>query len=151
LQEPASNFEIDTYTQDEATPPQPYPIFAKMTVNDMPVLCQPGVPDGSCNRGFERCSDPSVARCLPTSTKCCMANNGVYDYLLGEIPGEIDWNFAKFLIDQNGVPVRRYVSSIPPLAIEDDIDALVNGRPLPEFNLTKYLSPKYGNLTRSKY
>jgi hypothetical protein len=98
LQEPASNFEIDMYRGDPLTPPQPYAFMAKMTVNDEPILCTPGGDDGSCNRGFPRCDDPNPANCMPTSTRCCMANNVVYDYLLGELPGDIDWNFVSRLL-----------------------------------------------------
>lgn len=140
LQEPASNFEINTYTQDVNTPPQPYPIFAKTTVNDDPVLCQPEAPDGSCNRGYPMCTDGNVQNCLPTSTRCCMSNNGVYDYLKGVLPGDLDWNFVKFLVDQSGTPVRRYVSSVPPLDIADDIQSLLQGRKLAPFNSTRYLN-----------
>lgn len=95
LQEPASNYEIDQYRSLPSTPPQPYAFMAKLTVNDDPVLCQPGAPDGSCNRGFPRCDDPNPDNCLPTSTRCCMANNNVYDYLTGVLPGELDWNFVR--------------------------------------------------------
>ena len=96
LQEPASNFEIDTYSADPATPPQPYAFMAKMTVNDDPILCTPGGADGSCNRGYPRCDDPNPANCLPTSTRCCMANNAVYDFMTGVLPGALDWNFVSF-------------------------------------------------------
>ena len=68
--------------------------MAKLTVNDDPVLCTPGGADGSCNRGFPRCDDPAPANCQPTSTRCCMQNNAVYDYLTDELPGELDWNFV---------------------------------------------------------
>lgn len=100
IQEPASNFEImrliqDPSQQGQTYPPQPYPFFAKVTVNDESVLCQPGVGEGSCNRGVPRCDDPNPENCLPTSTRCCMANNGVYDFLKGELPGDLDWNFGK--------------------------------------------------------
>jgi len=136
IQEPASNFEImrliqDPSQQGQTYPPQPYPFFAKVTVNDESVLCQPGVGEGSCNRGVPRCDDPNPENCLPTSTRCCMANNGVYDFLKGELPGDLDWNFVKFLIDRDGQPVRRYISSVAPNAIEDDIAALIEGKKLP--------------------
>ena len=130
LQEPASNFEIDTYRSMASTPPQPYAFMAKMTVNDDPVLCTPGGADGSCNRGFPRCDDPNPENCLPTSTRCCMANNDVYDFLKGSLPGTLDWNFVKFLIGRDGQPIRRYVSSIPPSAIANDIADALAGRPL---------------------
>lgn len=165
LQEPASNFEIDAYRSMPSTPPQPYAFMAKLTVNDEPVLCQPGQPDGSCNRGFPRCDDPNPDNCLPTSTRCCMANNAVYDYLTGVLPGEVDWNFvraavaragggvraggrltqlfaaqAKFLIGRDGQPIRRYVSAIPPSLLAGDIADALAGRTLrAPPNATQYM------------
>jgi len=44
---------------------------------------------------------------------------------------DIRWNWNKFLIDQNGVPVRRYTEGHDVLSIADDIEALLNGRDLP--------------------
>ncbi|KRY89544.1 Glutathione peroxidase [Trichinella pseudospiralis] len=38
----------------------------------------------------------------------------------------IKWNFAKFLIDQNGVPVRRYEPDDSPNSMEPDFVALLN-------------------------
>jgi len=35
---------------------------------------------------------------------------------------DIRWNFEKFLIDGNGIPIRRYRSRIDPLDIVPDID-----------------------------
>jgi len=35
---------------------------------------------------------------------------------------DIRWNFEKFLIDHNGIPIRRYRSRIDPLDIVPDID-----------------------------
>ena len=37
---------------------------------------------------------------------------------------------VKFLIGRDGVPIRRYVSSIPPSALADDIAAALAGRTL---------------------
>lgn len=34
---------------------------------------------------------------------------------------DIRHNFAKFLVDRNGQPVKRYDPSVPPLSIEEDI------------------------------
>ena len=37
----------------------------------------------------------------------------------------IKWNFTKFLCDGDGIPVKRYGSSVHPLAIEHDIISLI--------------------------
>ncbi|KAJ7298642.1 hypothetical protein O6H91_Y508100 [Diphasiastrum complanatum] len=42
-------------------------------------------------------------------------------------PGDqIKWNFAKFLVDKDGLPVARYVPTCSPLQIEDDIKELLS-------------------------
>ena len=38
---------------------------------------------------------------------------------------DIRWNFEKFLLNEAGVPVRRYDESLDPLDIVPDIDALL--------------------------
>ena len=40
-------------------------------------------------------------------------------------PGDIKWNFTKFLIDRNGEPVGRYAPAVAPEKLEDDIKALL--------------------------
>jgi len=42
--------------------------------------------------------------------------------MLGE---DIKWNFAKFLVDRNGVPVNRYLPTTAPFSIEADIKDLL--------------------------
>lgn len=128
VQEPGSNFEVDRSVGPAGAPgaefpEQPYPFFAKMTVNEGPILCQPGAGDGSCNRGELKCSDSDPVHCQPTSTRCCMSNNNVYDYLKSELPGELDWNFAKFLVGRDGIPISRYLSIIEPFSLTGDIEA----------------------------
>ena len=39
--------------------------------------------------------------------------------------GDMQWNFEKFLIDQNGEPVKRYSPKFENANITDDIDALL--------------------------
>lgn len=50
----------------------------------------------------------------------------LYTYLksgkAGLATGDIKWNFNKFLIDRNGVPVQRYGSKSTPESIEADIE-----------------------------
>lgn len=50
----------------------------------------------------------------------------IYQYLKSSLGGGIlgsglKWNFAKFLCDENGVPVQRYLPTTRPNAIEGDI------------------------------
>jgi glutathione peroxidase len=49
----------------------------------------------------------------------------VYQYLKsqkgGFLTNRIKWNFTKFLIGKDGVPVKRYSPTTPPLKIEGDI------------------------------
>lgn len=53
----------------------------------------------------------------------------LYKYLKsvqGSFMGDfIKWNFAKFLVDKNGVPVRRYAPNVAPNDIEKDIKDLL--------------------------
>lgn len=35
----------------------------------------------------------------------------------------IKWNFTKFLVDKNGVPIKRYAPNVEPKDIEADIKA----------------------------
>lgn len=51
----------------------------------------------------------------------------VYAWLQEKFPGEIEWNFEKFLIDRDGNPVRRYPPQTPPEdagLLQDISDAL---------------------------
>lgn len=38
----------------------------------------------------------------------------------------LKWNFAKFLCDETGVPVERYLPTTNPRSIESDIVKLIN-------------------------
>jgi len=38
---------------------------------------------------------------------------------------KINWNFEKFLLDKDGIPVRRYRPSILPHQLDSDVDSLV--------------------------
>ncbi|XP_076939183.1 glutathione peroxidase 1-like [Bidens hawaiensis] len=46
----------------------------------------------------------------------------VYEFLktgfYGILGGDIQWNFSKFLVDKNGIPVDRYYPTTSPLTIE---------------------------------
>mmetsp|Transcript_14789 Transcript_14789/g.32645 ORF Transcript_14789/g.32645 Transcript_14789/m.32645 type:complete len:119 (-) Transcript_14789:374-730(-) len=54
----------------------------------------------------------------------------LYQYLMKALPGGVlgdglKWNFAKFLCDADGVPVKRFPPPSSPLSFEQDIRALV--------------------------
>jgi len=56
--------------------------------------------------------------------------NPLYKYLKGEKRGflwteAIKWNFTKFLVDKNGVIIKRYAPSTTPEVIEKDITTLL--------------------------
>ena len=40
-------------------------------------------------------------------------------------PGDIKWNFTKFLIDKDGKPVKRYAPTVKPEKIDKDIEELL--------------------------
>jgi glutathione peroxidase len=53
-----------------------------------------------------------------------------FQYLKEEAPGQsessdIEWNFAKFLINRNGQVVGRYAPTVSPTDIGDDIEKLL--------------------------
>jgi len=53
----------------------------------------------------------------------------IFKYLKDKLPGiigrKIKWNFTKFLIDQNGKPVKRFSSVTEPLKIVSHIEKLL--------------------------
>nr|NP_001140075.1 Probable phospholipid hydroperoxide glutathione peroxidase [Salmo salar]ACM09515.1 Probable phospholipid hydroperoxide glutathione peroxidase [Salmo salar] len=54
----------------------------------------------------------------------------LYVFLKKKLPGflndSIKWNFTKFLIDHNGVAVRRYSPNTDPSSFVNDIDELIS-------------------------
>lgn len=50
----------------------------------------------------------------------------LYQWLKQERPGEsgqdIEWNFAKFLLDRTGTPIARYSPPTPPEDLTEDLD-----------------------------
>lgn len=54
----------------------------------------------------------------------------LYTYLKDQISGKLSknirWNFTKFLIGKNGIPVKRYDSMKKPANIAKDIEELLN-------------------------
>ncbi|RGB34791.1 thioredoxin-like protein [Rhizophagus diaphanus] len=51
--------------------------------------------------------------------------SSVYKYLKSQQPGDIKWNFEKFLIDKNGKVVKKYTSAVKPEDISSDIENLI--------------------------
>lgn len=49
--------------------------------------------------------------------------NWLKDKAGGLIIDAIKWNFTKFLINKQGVPVNRYAPNVNPLKFENDIKA----------------------------
>ena len=54
----------------------------------------------------------------------------LYQYLTQSAPGvlgskAIKWNFTKFLVDRNGMPVKRFASTKGPKNLAADIEALL--------------------------
>jgi len=49
----------------------------------------------------------------------------VYGYLKSVLPGTLGWNYEKFLVGKDGVPVKRYGSLTEPNAIIGDINKLL--------------------------
>lgn len=54
----------------------------------------------------------------------------IYKYLKNKLPGtlgkKITWNFAKFLIDKNGTPVKRFSPTTVPENLVKDIEKLLS-------------------------
>lgn len=53
----------------------------------------------------------------------------LYRWLKRETPGsqdaEVEWNFAKFLVGPDGLPVKRFGDKFPPESIAPDIERLL--------------------------
>ena len=49
----------------------------------------------------------------------------LYTWLKQAKPGDISWNFSKFLVDRKGHVVGRYDSSTEPAAIRKDVESLL--------------------------
>jgi len=49
----------------------------------------------------------------------------ISESILGVTYNRILWNFAKFLVDRNGIPVKRFGSKTAPLTFEEDIASLI--------------------------
>jgi glutathione peroxidase len=53
----------------------------------------------------------------------------IFRYLKNSLPGllgkDIKWNFAKFLIDRSGIPVKRFAPTTEPRKLTKDIEKLL--------------------------
>ncbi|CAI5943027.1 unnamed protein product [Closterium sp. NIES-64] len=102
-QEPRSNSDILSFARTNHS--APFRIFAKTLVN-APLECS----------GTE-------AACSASTTSCCPSNSLVFDLLKQHFPGDIEWNFAKFLVGKDGITIRRYAPTVNPLDIAPHIEA----------------------------
>ena len=110
-QEPASNKEIEAFAKAKGAE---FPIFAKSTTNK------------------PHCKG-SRPRCSTAATDCCLKNNGLYQTLISQLPGQLQWNFEKFLVGRDGKAIKRYSSGTDPRDIIPDIQkALTAPRPKEE-------------------
>ena len=54
----------------------------------------------------------------------------LFNYLKKQLPGifskNIKWNFTKFLINKQGIPIKRYAPITSPISIEYDIKKLLD-------------------------
>ena len=100
--EPDSNSVVQAFAEERlrmfstvgGRPPTMFPLFAKSTVNTPMCPSSAGGKNG----------------CQPSSIECCAANNGVYDFLRAQMPGEVTWNFDKYLIGRDGSVLNHYVA-----------------------------------------
>ena len=53
--------------------------------------------------------------------------HSVFQHLKAHAPGEVSWNFAKFLVDRGGTVVKRYGSGDLPEHIGNDVIRLIGG------------------------
>lgn len=108
-QEPGTNEEIKAFATAHACPPsETFRLFAKSTANDP--MCT-----------------VAESNCTASSDTCCVHNDGVYTLLRGVLPGKLDWNFAVFLVDKAGAPVKRFDSSVwaDPTPVNEEVEKLL--------------------------
>eukprot|EP00051_Salpingoeca_urceolata_P006774 m.89691 g.89691 ORF g.89691 m.89691 type:complete len:130 (-) comp14981_c0_seq6:297-686(-) len=102
-QEPHSNTVIEKFARGKG---YSGPLFAKSIVNGV-------------------CEDSD---CSPNSEKCCTANDQVWHFLTQEsreVAGTVPWNFEKYLINKEGLAVKKWSAMYSPTSMEADIDNLL--------------------------
>jgi glutathione peroxidase len=108
FQEPGENSVIKTFAET----------YLNLTAGNVKLFSKSG-----CNT---ECKTSGSDQCTPSSKRCCTANNGIYDYLKSVVPGSLSWNFNKFLVGKDGVPVApRYGDDTYAKTLEADIDKLL--------------------------
>ena len=65
---------------------------------------------------------------FPTERSCGHVLNNLHISLFSPI----EWNFAKFLVNRNGVPVKRYGPKTLPFCFEGDVLKVIDGSFGPE-------------------
>ena len=60
-------------------------------------------------------------------SKCPTVKKKFFEYVMYEPlkSDDVRWNFEKFLLNEQGRPVRRYDESLDPMEIVPDIDAML--------------------------
>jgi glutathione peroxidase len=51
--------------------------------------------------------------------------NPIYAFLKSKLPGDIAWNFEKFLVDKQGNVIARFKSKTTPDELRAEIDKLL--------------------------
>lgn len=67
----------------------------------------------------------TTADCSADSKLCCPTNDKVFSYLESVLPGKVPWNFEKYLVGKDGVPVKKTGASDDPSHLGDDITKLL--------------------------
>ena len=83
FQEPHANSVIKTFAEKYVNLTSSMMLFAKSDVN-------------------KDCEDSSADTCMPSSSKCCSRNNGIYEFLRMKSGKKCSWNFNKFFITKDG-------------------------------------------------
>ena len=84
------------------------------------------------NETMEQACEINFGVTFPLTEKIDVNGNNthpVFRYLKDELPGKlgkrVKWNFTKFLISPEGIPVQRFAPTTKPGAMEKDIMALL--------------------------
>jgi len=72
----------------------------------------------------------------------------VFQFVKNAFPGELEWNFVKFIIDENGAPIKRFSTPLSEfkeieefvVTMLDQRDRLMNGTMIPIIPQNKYKS-----------
>ena len=108
FQEPDTNAKIKAFAEK----------YLNLTSGNIKLFSKSG-----CNKP---CHTSGSDQCIPSSKNCCTANNGIYDYLKSIVKGSLSWNFNKFVVGKDGVPIKRYGDNVYTQQLESDINELLN-------------------------